>query len=242
MRLPEALLRLLYPSRCVVCGEPLPKDAMICPGCEQYVNHPAKKNRCAVCFLPADRCGCGKKLYYDRVAAPFLRDTPAKRTVDSMKFNGRLDLVRPLAVFMKLALDERGMTENVDLITFIPMDKRKERKKGYNQAEELAKELSKQTGLPCLPLLEKYGRTPSQHERPTYLSRSGNLLGAYEPIRTAIPAFEGKRVLVTDDIVTTGATVNEAAKTLLIFGAESVSCAAAMLTPKKRPAKNEPRR
>lgn len=242
MKLPGFLLRLLYPPRCVVCGEPLPQDLMICPGCEGYLNHPAQKRRCPVCFLPHERCGCGKKLYYEQVAAPFLRDTPARHSVDRMKFNGRLDLVRPLAYFMKQALDERGMTDKADLITFIPMDPKRQRAKGYNQAEELAKELSKLTGLPCRPLLEKYMRAPAQHERPTRLSRTGNLLGVYEPIRAEIPSFEGKRVLIADDIVTTGATLNEAAKTLLIFGAETAYGAAAMLTPKSKPSNKEPTR
>ena len=237
MKLPDALLRLLYPPQCVVCGEPLPRDRMICPSCERYLNHPADKKRCPVCFLPTDRCGCGKRLYYEQVAAPFLRDTPARYAVDRMKFRYRLDLVRPLAYFMKAALDERGMTDKADLITFIPMDRKQQKRKGYNQAEELAGELSKQTGLPCLPLLEKYLRTAPQHESPSRLCRSGNLLGAYEPIRENIPVFAGKSVLLTDDIITTGATFNEAAKTLLIFGADKVYGAAAMMTPKEKTVK-----
>ena len=229
----EALLRLLYPPKCIICEKPMAQDTLLCASCRQYVNHPAPANRCPVCFLSTDRCGCGKRLYYDRFAAPFLRNTPAKRTVDRLKFNGRLDLVAPLAHFMKEALDERNMTGQIDLITFIPMDRKKKNARGYNQAEELALALAELTGLPCEPLLEKYEYTDTLHESPSRLTRFGALLGSYEPIREAIPLFEGKNVLLTDDIVTTGATFNEAAKTLLIFGANSVSGAAAMLTQNK---------
>ena len=232
MKLKELFVQLLYPPFCIICEAPLTKDETLCPACRKYLNHPAGRNRCPVCFLPEDRCGCGKRLYYERVAAPFLRDTPAKRTVDRMKFSNRLDLVRPLAYYMKEALDERGMT-GMELITYVPMDGKKEKRRGYNQAALLAAELAKQTGLPCLPLLEKYCETPTLHETESRLNRCGALLGAYEPIREAIPAFEGKTVLLTDDIVTTGATFNEAAKTLMIFGAEKVYGAAAMLTPKE---------
>lgn len=232
MKLRELFGRLFYPPCCIVCETPL-RDGILCPDCERILNHPAVRNRCPVCFLPADRCGCGKRLYYEQVAAPFLRNTPARQTVDKMKFRGRLDLVKPLAQCMKLALDERAMTEKADLITYIPMDRRKEKKRGYNQAALLAEALAEQTGLPCLPLLEKYTQTPTLHKTKTRLKRPGALLGAYEPIREAIPSFAGKNVLLTDDIVTTGATFNEAAKTLLIFGAEKVYGTAAMLTPKE---------
>lgn len=234
MKLKELFGRLFYPPFCIVCDAPLTRDEILCGECRKYLNHPAVRNRCPVCFLPNDRCGCGKRLYYEQVAAPFLRDTPAKRTVDRMKFNNRLDLIPPLARCMKDALDERNITGKTDLITFIPMDRKKEKKRGYNQAALLAEALAKQTGLPCLPLLEKYMETPTLHETESRLNRPGALLGAYEPIREAIPSFEGKNVLLTDDIVTTGATFNEAAKTLMIFGAEKVYGAAAMLTPKEK--------
>ena len=62
--------------------------------------------------------------------------------------------------------------------------------------------------------------------------RTGNLLGVYEPLKDRLPDIGGKRILLVDDITTTGATFNEAAKTLLIFGAESVYCASALINPK----------
>ena len=230
----ELFRRLFYPPFCIVCEAPLTKDATLCPECRKLLNHPADKNRCPVCFLPMDRCGCGKRLYYEQIAAPFLRDTPARQTVDNLKFRNRLDLVKPLAKYMKNALDERQMTEKIEVITYVPMDRKKEKRRGYNQAELLAEELARQTGLPCCPMLKKYMETPTLHETKHRMNRPGALLGAYEPIRAAIPLMEGRTVLLTDDIVTTGATFNEAAKTLMIFGAEKVYGAAAMLTPKTK--------
>lgn len=236
MKLTERLLGALFPPRCVVCREPMPRDRLICPRCETYVNHPAPpRGRCWVCFLPKGQCVCGKKRHYEAVAAPFLSDTPAKASVYAMKFRQQLDLIRPLGFFMKQALDERELTERADLITCIPMGRKARRERGYNQAEELAKEVAKLTGLPFVPLLEKVQETPPQHGLPSRLSRSGNLLGVYEPVKENIPVFQGKTVLLVDDICTTGATFNEAAKTLLIFGAESVLCAAALLTRKEQP-------
>ena len=235
MKLREWLVNAVFPPRCAVCREPMDRDRMICPRCERYVNHPAPaRGRCPVCFLPKADCVCGKKLYYENLAAPFLGDTPAKPSVYAMKYRRKLWLVRPLAGMMKLALDERDMTERIELIAFVPMGRRDERRRGFNQAEELANELAQLTGLPCAALLEKVQDAPPQHEAPSRLARSGNLLGVYEPVKERIPEFTGKSVLVVDDISTTGATFNETAKTLLIFGADKVYCAAALLNPKKK--------
>ena len=235
MKWKERLLDALFPPRCVVCREPMDRDRMICPRCEQYLNHPAKpRGRCRVCFLPKDKCVCGTKLHYEALAAPFLSDTPAKQSVYAMKFNQQLDLIRPLGYFMKQALDERELTNRPDLITCVPMGRAARRERGYNQAEELAKEVAKLTGLPFLPLLEKIQDAPPQHELKSRLSRSGNLLGVYEPVKENIAAFQGKTVLIADDICTTGATFNEAAKTLLIFGAEQVYCVSALIRLKEK--------
>lgn len=234
MKRAERLLGVLFPPRCVVCREPMARDRMICPRCEHYLNHPAGRRRCRVCFLPKEKCVCGTKLHYDALAAPFLSDTPARQSVYAMKFRQQLDLIRPLGYFMKQALDERGLMGQPDLITCVPMGRKAKRERGYNQAEELAKELAKLTGLPFLPLLEKIQEAPPQHSLSSRLSRSGNLLGVYEPIRENIPAFQGKTVLITDDICTTGATFNEAAKTLLIFGAERVCCVSALINLKEK--------
>lgn len=239
MKITDLLAGILFPPRCVVCRRPLPRDRMICPDCERYINHPdPSRSRCAVCFLPQKECVCGKKLYYDKLAAPFLGSTPAKQSVYDMKFRQKLDLVKPLAHFMKLALDERDMTDGTDLITYIPMSRGRRFQKGFDHAEELAKALAKLTGLPCEALLERYQKTPLQHSMKKRIMRSGNLLGVYEPVRERLQDIDSRRILLVDDITTTGATFNEAAKTLMIFGAEKVSCACALINPK--PKKDKP--
>ncbi|MBQ6066751.1 MAG: ComF family protein [Clostridia bacterium] len=242
MKLTKRLAGIVFPPRCVVCRSPLPRDGMICPGCERYVNHPdPSRSRCAVCFLPQKECVCGKKLYYEKLAAPFIGSTPAKQSVYDMKFRQKLDLVKPLAHFMKLALDERDMTDGIDLITYIPMDRGRRFRKGFDHAEELAKELAKLTGRPCAALLERRQKVPPQHSLKKRILRSGNLLGVFEPVGKRLPDIAGKRILLVDDIATTGATFNEAAKTLMIFGAETVYCACALLNPKPKQKKNRRR-
>ena len=104
-----------------------------------------------------------------------------------------------------------------------------------NNAEtrELAKAVAKSLGLPCRALLYKYADTETQHEQ-SFIRRQGNILGAYEPVEEEIEGFNGKGVLVVDDILTSGATLNEAAKTLLIFGVQRVFVAAAAGRPREK--------
>ena len=235
MKFPVSVTTLFFPSRCVVCDKVTSHGRMICGNCEKYLVHPAeKRRRCDICFLPPEICGCGKNRYYEKLSAPFLSVSPALRSVYKMKFDGKLYRIKPFAHFMKLALDERGLTEQIDVISFIPMHRSGQTKRGYNQAEELAKALSKETGIECVPLLHKCVKTPPQHTMKTSAMRTGNLLGAYEPIHENTELFKDKTVLLTDDIITSGSTLNEAAKTLLIFGADKVFVTAAVSTPKKQ--------
>ncbi len=120
------------------------------------------------------------------------------------------------------------------------MDRRHEKKRGYNQAQLLCAELHELTGLPLFPLLYKCEQTGTQHDIQSFLFRSGNALGIFEPVKENLSRIEGKRILIADDILTTGSTMNEAAKTLLIFGADTVYAAAAAAVPRRRKPKKEP--
>ncbi len=89
-----------------------------------------------------------------------------------------------------------------------------------------------------LPLLQKQKTTRTQHAL-SAVERRGNLLGAFEPDPKLEAQIEGKRIVLVDDICTTGSTLNEAAKTLMIFGAERVDCLCAAVRPRKKEKKIE---
>ena len=164
---------------------------------------------------------------------PFFYENDVKHALHKMKFRGRLDLIKPFAGFAANALRERGLLSKTDVITYIPMSKKELRRHSCNQAEHLAKEIGKQTGLPVKQLLYKTAETPSQHSLGLN-RRKGNMIGIFEPLKECLPDIENKTVLVVDDIITTGSTLNEAAKTLLIFGAEDVYAAGVAQGKKKK--------
>lgn len=119
-----------------------------------------------------------------------------------------------------------------DWITSVPLSAQKRRERGFNQAQELARRISIHTGVPYRDLLAKRMETQVQHHL-TAEERRANVLGAYELCPGA--PVTGKRVLLVDDVFTTGSTVTECAKMIMFGGAESVHilCAAITLPVKK---------
>lgn len=234
MSLSERIRQLFYPVRCVGCDTVVPCGSPpVCRECEQKLCHPAPvKSRCEICFLSADDCCCGNNLYYDRLAFLFFNENAARKTVHKLKFRGRADLAEGYAELLKTALGERDML-NADYIVPVPMSAKHKKKRGYNQAELLATELSETTGIPCENLIYRYLEGGTQHELDK-VARTGNILGAFEAEKEKLPLIEGKRIIVADDIITGGSTANEAAKTLKIFGAEEVYIATVVATRKKR--------
>ena len=216
------LRSLFFPPRCCGCDRLLRNSGPFCYNCRELVILPSdKKSACDVCGTELSRCLCIRHQYFKKLSAVFLHEGSAKRTVLKMKFSTRPDIAASIAKGMKIQLDRRDILSQTDIITFIPMCFYDKLKRGYNQSELIAKKLSELSGIECMPLLEKTYRTKKQH-RLKKIQRSGNVIGTFEPVKENIPAIEGKRILIADDVLTTGSTMNEAAKTLLIFGAEEI--------------------
>jgi predicted amidophosphoribosyltransferase len=111
-----------------------------------------------------------------------------------------------------------------DCISWVPVSKKRLRKRGYDQVELIAKVAAEALGLPLVSTLYKFRDTPPQSSIRDFAKRRANVLGAYKPI--APETVSGKRVLLLDDVVTTGATASECARVLLTAGAKDVSFAA----------------
>lgn len=230
MKLSDRIKALLFPSRCCGCDAVVTRGQCLCAECEKLVVHPSdRKSRCDVCFLPPKECICGKNLYYDALGFVFFNEGKPRKTVYRLKFSGRRDLAVAYGKLLSQALTEREISGKTDIITAIPMTKPAVAARGYNQAEEIARALAEETGIPYLPLLYKCMDPGRQHELGR-VERTGNILGAFEPFENASEYIEKKNILVVDDIITGGSTVNEAAKTLKIFGAENVFAAVACAT------------
>lgn len=122
--------------------------------------------------------------------------------------------------------------DSFDVLTWVPISPLRMLQRGYDQTELLALAVGQELGtVPCRCLRKiRHTRTQSSLNRAS--QRRANVSGAYRVCNTA--TIQGKRVLLLDDIITTGATLSECAKTLLVAGANEVICGAVAVTPNEK--------
>ncbi len=163
--------------------------------------------------------------YKDNVRSSLLR----------YKFHNHRSYAKAYGRLLAMKLQTEGM-DDFDVLTWIPVGKLRRFKRGYDQVELIADAVAQELGLHSVSTLKKIRNTPPQSRISGGAKRRANVMGAYQAVN--VPAIRGKRILLLDDIITTGATVSECAKTLLIAGANEVHAAAVAgacfeKTPKK---------
>jgi ComF family protein len=117
---------------------------------------------------------------------------------------------------------QQSQPDGFDVLTWIPVSRLRRIRRGYDQVELLAKAVGRELGIQPVPLLKKVRHNRPQSGLKDAAARRANVLGVYE----ALPGAEGKHILLVDDIVTSGATLLECARTLQEAGAASVRCVA----------------
>ena len=110
-----------------------------------------------------------------------------------------------------------------DILTWIPISARRKSRRGFDQVELIGRVVARELELPLTPALKKIRHTPPQSRISGAAARRANVLGAYQAVNPE--AIRGKTIWLLDDILTTGATASEAARTLLTAGARQVYCA-----------------
>ena len=210
MKLYHFLMELLFPPKCVLCRRLLKNGELdLCGACR--VDGPEYPNR--KIKLP----------FLDSFAAVWYYEGNVRSSLLRYKFyNARSYSVsygRILA--MKLL---REYPESFDILTWVPVSRLRRLRRGYDQVELLAKAVGTELGLSPVPTLKKIRNNRPQSRMKDPAARKANVLGAYRVLETA--DVKGKRVLLLDDILTTGATAGECARMLRMAGAKEVHCAA----------------
>lgn len=205
----DRLLDLLYPPRCALCRRFLREE---------------ETGVCRFCRKKYEGSGFTRDLPHVRFcAAPFRYEGQVRQSLLRYKFRGLTAYGAVYAEFLAKCIDESGIS--CDSITWVPLSRRRLRSRGYDQARILAEATALRLGLPCERLLEKRVDTRPQSGMGGAEKRRENARGVYAccaPERVA-----GKRILLIDDIVTTGATLSECALTLKKAGCAEVFAAAA---------------
>lgn len=237
MKLRDWLLDLFFPQvRCMVCGGTEGMQSGVCASCRDKMERYPLKDVCPVCgraMQEAEKCpACGIHTpSYTAARAGYMYDGETRKLIHCMKFKGEYDLpVRLFAQTLGEMLDELGWT--VDCVTAVPSTPESLRKRGYNQAKKLAERLCRLKGLRmATELIRKKRGTQSQVGRNAE-NRRENLRGAILPGRKSTRA-EGKRVLLIDDVYTTGSTVEACAQALKKCGAKEVYVLCIARVPEK---------
>lgn len=216
----KGVLDALFPKSftCDICGIET-FGTNLCPDCQKSVTF-NDKTCCPVCgrrYLIDEIClECkDKPPIYKKAVSPLVYEKGAIKLINKFKEGGAY----LKDYFADLMAEKVKKLPKTDFITFVPMTKAAENKRGYNQSELLAKSLSERIDVPTIPLLLKTGKT-KQQKRLSKTERAKNLSGSFKLIDK--DSVKGKTVLLVDDVLTTGATADAACKEILRGGAECV--------------------
>ncbi len=209
MKLLHILSDALFPPKCVLCGKILQKD---------------ETDLCRVCRVenPVFPQGKLKLQFVDSFAAVWYYEGSVRSSLLRYKFRRARHLADAYGRFLAMKILEE-IPDDFDLITWVPISPLRKLKRGYDQDELLAKAAARELGCEAVPLLRKIRNNPPQSGIVGQAQRRANVLGLYRCTDEA--AIRGKRVLLIDDILTTGATMSECARVLLTAGASEVHCA-----------------
>ena len=228
MRGAGTVLGLLLPRRCLACGATVESDGALCVECWpqiRFLGPPC----CACCGLPFDYdqgagavcAGCAARPpVFDRARAVFAYDAASRGPILAFKHADRIDAA---PAFVRMMIQAAGdLLADDPLIVPVPLHRSRLLMRRYNQAAVLAGALARQTGLACVPdLLVRRRRTPSQGGLGA-AARRRNVQGAFTVREGRDSGLRGRRVLLVDDVMTTGATVEACARPLLRAGALAV--------------------
>ena len=201
---------LLFPPKCVLCGNVLEKEELdLCKDCR--MDAPEYPNRKS------------KRQFLDSFAAVWYYEGNVRKSLLRYKFHNARSFAAPYGRLLAMKLLEL-YPEGFDVLTWVPVSRLRKLRRGYDQVELLAKAVGKELGITPVPLLKKVRHNRPQSGIHGAAQRRANVLGAYR--ETDREAIAGRRILLLDDILTTGATAGECARVLKTAGAKEVHCAA----------------
>ena len=229
----EAAVSLLYPPVCAICGGRTQAGEYLCQQCE------AKASRivapfCQKCSEPFDGAltttftcaNCAhREIYFDAAVAAYRGRGIVRQVIHDFKYGHQVHLRHLVVRWLCAAFDDQRLCgRQFDLMVPIPLHPARQRERGFNQASLLAELLSARISIRCKPILKRIRYTTTQ----TALDRAERMENLHNAFRLRKNAdVRGLRVLLIDDVLTTGSTLSECAHVLKRSGAISVYAAIA---------------
>lgn len=225
----EAALDLFFPRDCALCGGPLP-TGHLCPDCRRQLHESPIHSRCPRCGEefpgldadPAAPCAACREHppAYRRALIALRYDDNARALIHAFKYHRGVHLTAEFVRLLRATLrrEVRGLTFSA--VVPVPITRAKLHARGYNQADLLARGLARRLNVPCLRhLLVRHDTGIFSQTRLHRAERLANAREAYA-LAPRAPNLAGKRLLLVDDVMTTGATAQACAEALASAGAE----------------------
>lgn len=206
-KLQNAAKAFLFTVRCPYCGKVIKHNEYACSECKNKFPEAAVKE------YTVGGYSCASSFPYDGIF---------KKALYDFKFNFRGGYSKQLAFMIVQSVNEVYNGEHFDIITCVPMHKNSLKQRGYNQSELLAKDCAHIMKIPYVKTLTKTKENKIQHNLKSS-ERAQNVKGVYKVIDKKTAA--GKKVLIIDDVITTGNTLGECARILMKCNCKKVSCA-----------------
>ena len=204
------IAELLYPPKCLFCQKTLTRGQIdLCPNCRAAAPEFTKSKI--------------KYSFIARWTSLWYYKDMARRSILRYKFYNRRSYAKSFGRLLAMKLQKEGM-DDFDLLTWVPVSPLRRFRRGYDQVELLARAVARELNIKPKRLLQKIRHTPPQSGIREYAQRKANILGAYRTVHQEL--VRGKRILLLDDVLTSGATASECAKTLSISGAQQIYFAA----------------
>ena len=209
MKLYYYLLNLLFPPKCILCGKLLERNEQdLCRDCRvDSPEYPDRKE---------------KFQFLDSFTAVWYYEGNVRRSLLRYKFYNSRSFASGYGRLLAMKLLQSN-PDGFDTLTWVPVSRLRKFTRGFDQAERLARAVGKELGIQPVCMLRKIRNNPRQSGIHRQAQRRANVLGVYQAVNDS--QIQGKRVLLLDDILTTGATAGECARVLLTAGAKEVHCA-----------------
>ncbi|VAW51683.1 Competence protein F homolog, phosphoribosyltransferase domain; protein YhgH required for utilization of DNA as sole source of carbon and energy [hydrothermal vent metagenome] len=215
MELAQILFSNLFPSRCILCQQTVSQHFEVCSDCYQTLPH--NKHCCGHCSLPLAEdiknfVLCGRCIQilpaFDYAHSPFRYEEAVIGLVHQLKFSEKISFARTIGEMLLVHLSDTN--EKPDCILPVPLHKTRLRQRGFNQSIEISRVLAKKLGVPIERNAVIRKRSTIAQAGLNAKQRKKNIKGAF----SIVGQLNYKHILIVDDVMTTGATVNELAKVL----------------------------
>ena len=235
----KILVNYIYPRNitCIICDNPikLTNSYSLCKNCYKELHFILDGcNKCGKpivnfnlereSLITCNYC-YNKTFYFDKVTSCIAYDDLSKKLILDYKYSNKTYLCKYIAFFMK----EKFLLEGIkaDYILYVPLHKKRLKKRGFNQSERIARKLSELIDIPVLDCITRVKNTKKLYKMDKK-HREKELINGFK-VKDDIYLIKNKDVILIDDIFTTGATVNEISKILIINGVNHI-CVFTLLT------------